>query len=66
MTPSDSEQISTIYQTLNQYHVVLEVDPQYQLTPDALQSVYVITSRRGAGAAVGFRPLRAGEHLARR
>src|SRR5271165_5979876 len=38
-------QISTIYRTLNQYHVVLEVDPKYQLTPDALQSVYVITSR---------------------
>ena len=37
-------QISTIYQTLNQYHVVLEVDPRYQLTPDALKSVYVITS----------------------
>jgi multidrug efflux pump len=36
-------QISTIYQTLNQYHVVLEVDPQYQMTPDALDSVYVIT-----------------------
>jgi multidrug efflux pump len=40
-------QISTIYQTLNQYHVVLEVDPQYQMTPDALESVYVIT--RGSG-----------------
>ena len=38
------EQISTIYQTLNQYHVVMEVDPKYQLTPDALKSVYVITS----------------------
>jgi multidrug efflux pump len=37
-------QISTIYQTLNQYHVVLEVDPQYQMTPSALESVYVITS----------------------
>ena len=36
------QQISTIYQTLNQYHVVLEVAPQYQRTPDALQSVYVI------------------------
>ena len=42
-------QISTIYRTLNQYHVVLEVDPRYQLTPDALQSVYVIT---GQGAEV--------------
>ncbi len=40
-------QISTIYQTLNQYHVVLEVDPQYQMTPDALQSVYVITKSGG-------------------
>jgi multidrug efflux pump len=40
-------QISTIYQTLNQYHVVLEVDPQYQMTPSALESVYVIT-RTGA------------------
>jgi len=37
-------QISTIYRTLNQYHVVLEVDPKYQLTPDALNSVYVITN----------------------
>jgi len=37
-------QISTIYKTLNQYHVVLEVDPKYQLTPDALNSVYVITN----------------------
>jgi len=38
-------QISTIYRTLNQYHVVLEVDPKYQLTPDDLKRVYVITSR---------------------
>jgi len=42
-------QISTIYQTLNQYHVVLEVDPKYQMTPDALESVYVIT--KGPGQA---------------
>jgi multidrug efflux pump len=34
-------QVSTIYEQLNQYHVVMEVDPQYQQTPDALQSVYV-------------------------
>jgi multidrug efflux pump len=51
------EQISTIYQTLNQYHVVLEVAPQYQRTPDALQSVYVITS---GGAEV---PLSAFAHF---
>jgi multidrug efflux pump subunit AcrB len=34
-------QVSTIYEQLNQYHVVMEVDPRYQQTPDALQSVYV-------------------------
>ncbi|MBV9340725.1 MAG: efflux RND transporter permease subunit, partial [Acidobacteria bacterium] len=34
-------QVSTIYQPLNQYHVVMEVDPQYQNSPDALASVYV-------------------------
>ncbi|MGA9567688.1 MAG: efflux RND transporter permease subunit, partial [Candidatus Korobacteraceae bacterium] len=42
-------EISPIYRTLNQYWVVLEVDPKYQMTPDALNSVYVITS---AGAQV--------------
>ncbi|MFZ1134014.1 MAG: multidrug efflux RND transporter permease subunit [Candidatus Korobacteraceae bacterium] len=42
-------EISPIYRTLNQYWVVLEVDPKYQQTPDALNSVYVITS---AGAQV--------------
>ena len=34
-------QVSTIYEPLNQYHVVMEVDPQYQLSPAALDSVYV-------------------------
>ncbi|HUI83880.1 MAG TPA: efflux RND transporter permease subunit, partial [Candidatus Binatia bacterium] len=52
------EMISTIYQTLNQYHVVMEVDPKYQLTPDALKSVYVIT---GSGAQV---PLSSFAHFA--
>jgi multidrug efflux pump len=40
-------QVSTIYEQLNQYHVVMEVDPRYQQTPDALQSVYVL-SKSGA------------------
>jgi multidrug efflux pump len=34
-------QVSTIYEQLNQYHVVMEVDPQYQQTPAALDAVYV-------------------------
>ncbi len=37
-------QISTIYRKLNQYHVVLEVDPRFKSTPDALNSVYVIAN----------------------
>ncbi len=34
-------QVSTIFTQLNQYHVVLEVDPQYQQNPDSLKSIYV-------------------------
>jgi multidrug efflux pump len=37
-------QVSTIYRQLNQYHVVMEVDPQYQQSPEALESVYVRSS----------------------
>src|SRR5689334_13759249 len=37
-------QVSTIYRQLNQYHVVMEVDPQYQMSPAALQTVYVHSS----------------------
>ncbi len=34
-------QVSTIFTQLNQYHVVLEVDPQFRQGPDALKSIYV-------------------------
>jgi len=34
-------QVSTIYTQLNQYHVVMEVDPIYQNSPDAVQSLYI-------------------------
>ncbi len=34
-------QVSNIYRGLNQYHVVLEVAPEFQPGPDALKSVYV-------------------------
>ncbi|HUK26763.1 MAG TPA: multidrug efflux RND transporter permease subunit [Terriglobales bacterium] len=34
-------QVSTIYQPLNQYHAVMEVAPQFQRSPAALDSVYV-------------------------
>ena len=34
-------QVSNIYTPLNQYHVILEVSPQYQQNPDALKSIFV-------------------------
>jgi multidrug efflux pump subunit AcrB len=34
-------QVSTIYKGLNQYHVVLEVAPNYQENPDGLKYIYV-------------------------
>jgi hydrophobe/amphiphile efflux-1 (HAE1) family protein len=34
-------QVSTTYETLNQYHVVMEVDQKYQRDPDALKNIYV-------------------------
>jgi multidrug efflux pump len=43
-------QVSTMFTQLNQYHVVLEVDPQFRLTPDALKSIYVKSSSGASGA----------------
>jgi HAE1 family hydrophobic/amphiphilic exporter-1 len=39
-----SKQVSTIYTPTNQYWVILEVDPQYQLDPSALERLYVRSS----------------------
>jgi multidrug efflux pump len=36
--------VSTIYNPLNQYHVVMEVAPQYWQSPDVLKDIYVSTS----------------------
>jgi multidrug efflux pump len=37
-------QVSTIFTQLNQYHVVLEVDPQFQQNPESLKHLYVKSS----------------------
>jgi multidrug efflux pump len=37
-------QVSTMFTQLNQYHVVLEVEPKYQMGPDALNNIYVKSS----------------------
>ncbi|OBU85904.1 multidrug efflux RND transporter permease subunit [Chromobacterium subtsugae] len=36
-------QVSTIYNALNQYHVVLEVAPEYWQNPEALRNIYLQT-----------------------
>ena len=36
--------VSTMYTALNQYHVVLEVDPRFQLSLDSLNNIYVSSS----------------------
>ncbi len=40
-------QVSTMYTPLNQYHVVMEVAPEFQRDPDALKNIY-IQSNTGA------------------
>jgi hydrophobe/amphiphile efflux-1 (HAE1) family protein len=37
-------QVSTMYTGLNQYYVVMEVDPKYQRDPDSLKSIYIKSS----------------------
>jgi multidrug efflux pump len=49
-------QVSTMYRPLNQYHVVMEVAPQFQQTPEAMQNIYL---RSTTGTAV---PLAAFTH----
>jgi multidrug efflux pump len=34
-------QINTMYTQLNQYHVILEAEPQFQLDPDKLNKLYI-------------------------
>jgi multidrug efflux pump len=53
-------QVSTMFTQLNQYHVILEVDPQFQQNPDSLKDIYVKSSN---GTQV---PLSAFTHLERR
>jgi len=48
-------QINTMYTQLNQYHVIMEAQPQFQLDPDMLDHIYIqanaATGTTGAGAS---------------
>jgi len=48
-------QVSTIYRSANQYHVVMEVAPPYWSDPDALKAIYVPVG--SAAVAKGKTPL---------
>ena len=41
-------QVSVIYSAINQYHVVMEIDPRYTEFPASLRDIYVSTAGGGA------------------
>jgi multidrug efflux pump len=51
-------QINTMYTQVNQYHVVLESDPQFQKDPENLNHIYIqanaSSGASGAGASTSF------------
>ena len=51
-------QINTMYTQLNQYHVILEAQPQFQLDPSTLQHLYIqanaSSGSSGPGASTSF------------
>ena len=65
-------QVSTIYNALNQYHVVMEVSPEYWENPESLKDIYVSTraarsaARRRPRAIVSTAPLGGGRASIRR
>ena len=42
-------EVSTMYTALNQYFVVMEVDPQYQNSPDSLNNIFIKAGNVSAG-----------------
>jgi multidrug efflux pump len=41
-------QVSTVFTQLNQYHVILEVDPRFQASPANLKDIYLMSAGGGA------------------
>jgi len=39
-----ARQISTIYTSINQYQVIIELEPQYQMDPSVLSMLYIRSS----------------------
>ena len=56
-------QVSTMYRPLKQYHVVMEVAPQFQQTTEALQNIY-LRSATGAHTACARSRISSVQHTA--
>jgi multidrug efflux pump len=50
-------QVSTIYKDKNQYHVVMEVAPEFWQSPDMLSQIYVSTGGGSVSGTQGTQPL---------
>jgi multidrug efflux pump len=50
-------EVSIIYTQLNQYYVVLEVDPRYSQTPEGLKNIYFHPNGSSSVTATGNAPL---------
>ena len=50
-------EVSIIYTQLNQYYVVLEVDPQFSQTPEGLKNIYFHPTGSSSVTATGNTPL---------
>jgi len=44
-------QINTLYTQLNQYHVILEAEPKFQLDPRTLQDIYIQSALSGSSSS---------------
>ena len=56
-------QVSTIFNALNQYHVIMEVAPRYWQSPETLKDIYVSTSgaaASGTQSTNALQPVRSG------
>ena len=55
-------QVSVIYSAINQYHVVMEIDPRYTQYPASLRDIYVATSGGGASGTATIERARGRRH----
>ncbi len=47
-------QVSTMYTALNQYHVIMDIDPQYWQNPEGLKRIYIPTAKSGLVPLAAF------------